>query len=271
MSAPVSIIDTAAYGLVKFGQLDPYDRSWPVGALEAKPVLGIAAAIAEAVAATTIQARQAYGTKHRIRAVEAFCTTPTAVAGVAPTVDVFRHLPVPPAPTAALVSPAAAGNVDNGAHDFAVEFVNAAGDTTPGPVVSVTVTDKTTNGKVLIHLPIGPTGTTARKVISSKAGAHVLYVAATVADNTTTTYTYNIADSSLSVGAATANTAGATILSAPISLASGDVPYLAVPADVNAPVTCDACIYTVRVVTGATTGAIAGLGVNLISQMVEEE
>ena len=187
------------------------------------------AALADGVALTTIGKTLMVGMAapdgtelhHRVRGVRVSAATITAVAaGTDPAVDVYRHLPTPPAITGALVSPAAAGNVDNGAHDFAVEFVNAAGDTLPGPVVSITVADKTTNGQILLNIPIGPTGTTARKIIASKAGAHVLYVADTVANNTAETYTYNIADSSLSTGAATANTAGQTILSETIKLSS---------------------------------------------------
>ena len=52
------------------------------------------------------------------------------------------------------------GRIDAGAHDIAVEFVNAAGDTLPGPVVSVTVANASVNGQILVNLPIGPTGTT---------------------------------------------------------------------------------------------------------------
>lgn len=240
------------------------------------------AALADGVAATTIGKTLVVGaalpdgvaTYHRLRGFTVSVATVTAVAaGTDPTVDLYRHLPTPPAIVgAALESPAAAGNVDNGAHDFAVEFVNAAGDTTPGPVVSVTVADKTTNGKVRLPIPIGPTGTTARKIIASKAGAHVLYVAATVSDNTTETYLYNTADSSLSVGAATANTAGQTVLSAPVKLSSttrslNDQPLYG---DVLAAATevWPGCMYSLRCVTGASSGALTLLNAKVLIELV---
>lgn len=240
------------------------------------------ASLGAGVAATTIGKTLVIGaalpdgvaTYHRLRGFTVSVATVTAVTpGTDPSVNLYRHLPTPPAITAALESPAVAGLVDDGAHDFAVEFVNAAGDTTPGPVVSVTVADKATNGKVRLTIPIGPTGTTARKIISSKTGAHVLYVAATVADNTTETYLYNIADSSLSTGAATANTAGQTVLSASVKLSSttrslNDQPLYG---DVLASATelWPGCMYSLRSVTGAVSGAVTLLNAQVLVEIVK--
>lgn len=241
------------------------------------------ASLADGVALTTIGKTVMVGMAapdgvelhHRVRGVIVSAATITAVAaGTDPAVDVYRHLPTPPAITGALVSPAAAGNVDNGAHDFAVEYVNAAGDTLPGPVVSITVTNKTVNGQVLLNIPIGPTGTTARKIIASKAGAHVLYVAATVANNTAETYIYNIADSSLSTPAATSNTAGQTILSETIKLSSTtrglcDQPLYGTVTAAAAAEVYPGCMYSLRSLTGASSGAVTLLNAQLVVEFIK--
>lgn len=116
--------------------------------------------------------------------------------------------PAPIAPTAALISPAVAGNVDNGAHRYAITFVTADGETEIGIVSgSVTVSDKTTNGKVsLTGIPLGGSAVTSRKVYRTAAGGSTYLLLDTIANNTATTYTDNIADSSLGAQAPTTNT-----------------------------------------------------------------
>lgn len=130
--------------------------------------------------------------------------------------EVSRHLrygdtnlePVPAAPTVALVSPAAPGNVDNGDHRYRVTFVTADGETDGGVISGiVTVADKAVNGKVLVSaIPLGGSAVTARKLYRTTAGGTAYFLLATVADNTTTTYTDNIADASLGAGAPAVNT-----------------------------------------------------------------
>lgn len=105
------------------------------------------------------------------------------------------------APTVALAG-SGAGNVDNGIHKYIVTFVYPSGDTDAivTGVTSVTVTDKTTNGKVSItNIPLGSTGCTARKIYRTVAGGnwYNAKLLTTISDNTTTSYSDNIADSSL--------------------------------------------------------------------------
>lgn len=116
--------------------------------------------------------------------------------------------PAPGAITAALASPAVAGNVDNGAHRYLATFVTADGETEAGAVSSVvTVADKTVNGKVtLTAIPLGGSAVTSRKLYRTAAAGSTYLLLATLADNTTTTYTDNIADASLGAGAPSANT-----------------------------------------------------------------
>lgn len=115
--------------------------------------------------------------------------------------------PAPDAPTVALAG-AGAGNVDNGAHRYLVVFGTADGKTQGGTVsAAVTVADKTVNGKVALSaIPLGGSMVTYREIYRTAAGGSTYLLLATIADNTTTTYTDNIADSALGAGAPTANT-----------------------------------------------------------------
>lgn len=116
--------------------------------------------------------------------------------------------PAPSAPTVALASPSVAGNVDNGAHRYLVTAVTADGETEAGAVsAAVTVTDKTVNGKVeLTAIPLGGSGVTSRKLYRTTAGGSTYLLLATISNNTATTYTDNIADSSLGAQAPSTNT-----------------------------------------------------------------
>lgn len=116
--------------------------------------------------------------------------------------------PAASAPTAALITPAAAGNVENGAHRYAVTLVTADGETELGAVTAaVTVVDRTVNGKVSItNIPLGGSFVTSRKLYRTLAGGSTFLLLATLADNTTTTYTDNIADASLGAQAPSVNT-----------------------------------------------------------------
>jgi len=105
------------------------------------------------------------------------------------------------APTVALAG-IGAGNVDNGDHDYIVTYVTAFGETASGPIVTVTVTDNSTDGKVLItDIPVGPPGTIARKIYRSPEFSGLNFegfnLLTTINDNTTTTYTDNTADADL--------------------------------------------------------------------------
>lgn len=157
------------------------------------------------------------------------------VLDTAPTVEpitvaeAIRHLRIaeasgesaPGAPTVALISPAAAGNVDNGAHRYRVTFVTAVGATDGGDVSdAVTVADKTANGKVTVsNIPIGGAAVTSRKLYRTIAAGSDYLLLATISDNTTTSYTDNIADASLGAGVSTTNTTDDTYITSLIKAA----------------------------------------------------
>lgn len=113
-------------------------------------------------------------------------------------------------PNAALAG-AGAGNVDNGVHIYQVTFVTAGGETggATGLTTSATVADKAVDGKVsLTGIETGLSGwVTARKIYRTVAGGSTYKLLATISDNTTTTYTDNIADASLGATMPTTNTA----------------------------------------------------------------
>jgi uncharacterized phiE125 gp8 family phage protein len=127
----------------------------------------------------------------------------------------------PTAPTAALVTPPAAGNINNGAHRYLVTFVTADGETEAGTISSaVTVSDKTVNGQVLVSgIPLGGAAVTSRKLYRTTAGGVTYLALATISDNTTTTYTDNVADASLGAAAPSTNTTADPYLTTLISVA----------------------------------------------------
>jgi uncharacterized phiE125 gp8 family phage protein len=124
-------------------------------------------------------------------------------------IDQVNSEPAPGSFTVALASPAA-GNVNAGAHRYLSTFVTADGETEAGiPSSVVTVADAGVNGQVsLTGIPLGGAAVTSRKIYRTTAGGTAYYLLATIANNTATTYTDNIADGSLGVGAPTTNTTG---------------------------------------------------------------
>lgn len=123
-------------------------------------------------------------------------------------IDASNQEPAPGLVTAALASPAAAGNVDNGVHRWLAVFVTSAGKTQAGTASApVTVANKTVNGQVsLTGIPIGGPLVTAREIYRTQAGGSTYLLVGTISDNTTTTYTDNVADSALGAQAPTVNT-----------------------------------------------------------------
>lgn len=95
-----------------------------------------------------------------------------------------------------------------GSHSYKVTFVDSTGGETPGGAKSNVVTNdvshKSTN---LAGIPIGPTGTAARKIYRTVAGdTGDYYLVAAIEDNTTTTYTDTMADGSLGAAIPKINT-----------------------------------------------------------------
>ena len=89
-----------------------------------------------------------------------------------------------------------AGNLDASAdYYYAITF---DADVVVNGAFSNTVSTDGSNQKIeLTEIPLGPTGTTNRKIYRTEGDGSALKLVATLADNTTTTYSDNIADGSL--------------------------------------------------------------------------
>jgi hypothetical protein len=99
---------------------------------------------------------------------------------------------------AALASPAAptltplvgSGTFGAGSYNYSISYTNARGETIPGTSAAVTVA---ASGRVQVTLPIGPAGTTGRRVYRSPSagggtGFAQQFLVQTVTDNSTTTW-----------------------------------------------------------------------------------
>ena len=127
-------------------------------------------------------------------------------------IDAQNQEPAPGVVAVALAG--GAGNVDNGSHRYRVTFATADGETQGGDISqSITVSDKTTNGRIaLASIPVGGSTVTARKIYRTAAGGSTYLYLTTIADNTTTTYADNIADANLGAQAPSANTTSDPLL-----------------------------------------------------------
>jgi uncharacterized phage protein gp47/JayE len=115
----------------------------------------------------------------------------------------------PTAPTATLN--ATAGNL-TGTFVYKVTFVTATGETTGSPDSNaVAATAQQMN---LTNIPLGGTGTVSRRIYRQKNGVGNYQLVTTIANNTATTYTDNIADGSLGAVIPTADTSNTLSLAA---------------------------------------------------------
>ncbi len=116
----------------------------------------------------------------------------------------FTTVDAPTACTVALIT--TAGNVDAGTHYYAVTYVNDSGETELGTASNTVTNDATNQQNALTSIPTSPSGSViSRNIYRTKAGGADYYLLATIADNSTTTYTDNIADVSLTGGVANSN------------------------------------------------------------------
>ncbi|MDD5065229.1 MAG: hypothetical protein PHQ35_10795 [Phycisphaerae bacterium] len=102
----------------------------------------------------------------------------------------------PTACTAALVV-TGTGNVDAGVHSYKITYINAVGETEGGAVSNSVTNDGSNKQNSLTSIPVGSASCTSRKIYRNLAGGSIYYYLATVADNSTTTYTDNIADATI--------------------------------------------------------------------------
>jgi hypothetical protein len=114
------------------------------------------------------------------------------------------------ASTAPIVTNGAGGTnlLTAGVYRWKITFVTADGETEAGTASSpLTVDPATELPPALSAIPTGGTSVTARKVYRTVAGGSVYKLSGTIANNSGTTYTDNVADASLTTTAPTTNTA----------------------------------------------------------------
>jgi hypothetical protein len=116
----------------------------------------------------------------------------------------FSHVNAPGACTPTLVN--SDGNLGIGNYSYKITLVTANGETEAGTVSNVVTTDATHKQVQLSAIPTGSFTVTSRKIYRTAAGGSSYNLVATINDNTTTTYTDNIADGSLGAAAPTYNT-----------------------------------------------------------------
>lgn len=103
------------------------------------------------------------------------------------------------APAAPPTAAVGAAGVLTGAYYYSVTFVTALGETAPW-AGTATVVNPSAQQVNLTNIPVGPAGTTARRIYRTPAtpvDPKDYRFLAEISDNTTTTYTDNIADGSL--------------------------------------------------------------------------
>lgn len=115
-------------------------------------------------------------------------------------------------PAAPYNSSLPAGVIPVGKYIYCVTLVNANGETSAGAELTVdsTVVPATASNISLANIPLGPQGTTARKIyrtlIGGATGTEQLVT--TISNNTATTYTDSTLDGSLGAAVPTINTTG---------------------------------------------------------------
>jgi hypothetical protein len=114
------------------------------------------------------------------------------------------------APTAPTVTNGAPGTnlLTAGVYRWKITFVTADGETEAGTASAAKTIDPAAElPPALSAIPTGGTSVTARKVYRTVAGGSVYKLSGTIANNSGTTYTDNVADASLGATAPTTNTA----------------------------------------------------------------
>lgn len=100
----------------------------------------------------------------------------------------------PTTPTTTLIE--SSGNLSVGNYRYRVTYISPAGETTASDQSTIVTTDST-HKQITVTIPIGDGTVTARKIYRTIANGSTAKYLYTISDNTTTTYTDNIADGSL--------------------------------------------------------------------------
>lgn len=114
-----------------------------------------------------------------------------------------KHMTQNVAPVAPAGALAASTNLGIGVYKWAVTFVDAQGESTPGAQLTLTTTSGN-QAASLTAIPLGPAPlTTSRKIYRTAVGGAQLKLLTTLSDNTTTTFNDTTVDGSLGANAPT--------------------------------------------------------------------
>lgn len=195
--------------------------------------------------------------------------TKTSVLGNATPTEPLGGITAPGAPTVALAG-AGAGNLSNGNYTYRVTFVTPDGETDGGTVSAVvTVADFTVNGQVSVsNIAVGPSHVTSRNLYRTVAGGATHRLLSTIANNTTTIFTDNVADGSLGANFPTVNSTGQKTPPSPApivglaglgagNLSNGTYKYKVTFVTVSGETDASAESLGVTVVNNATNGQVA--------------
>ena len=106
-------------------------------------------------------------------------------------------------------------------------YTDSAADSALGAPVPTTATTGTANQTSLTAIPLGPAGTTNRKLYRTVVDGSALQLLTTIAGNTATTYTDTAPDAALGAAAPTSNTSGLVSASGTLNAGSTVVPITA--------------------------------------------
>jgi hypothetical protein len=113
------------------------------------------------------------------------------------------------------------------ANNTTTTYTDSTADASLGADVPTTNTAATANQTTLTAIPLGPGGTTARKLYRTVVNGAQLKLLTTIANNTTTTYTDSAADGALGANAPTTNTSGLVAAAGTINSGSTVIPVTA--------------------------------------------
>jgi Holliday junction resolvase-like predicted endonuclease len=119
------------------------------------------------------------------------------------------------------------GSLSAGVYQYSYTFTTPGGGETKPYPTTVSATAASGGSMALGAIPTGPSGVTGRNLYRTKVGGSTLYLLASIADTSTTSYTDTTPDTSLVTTAPAANsTSGIPILELDLLTAPGDTTHV---------------------------------------------
>lgn len=186
----------------------------------------------------------------------------------------------PSAPVATLVT-IGTGLLTNGDYSYKATFITADGESDVSAVSNTVTVDAAHNKITVSSIPVHPSSKcTSRKLYRTIAGGSTYKYLATISDNTTTTYTDNIADISLGADAPSVDTIPSILEIVTLSERSNDktievldyntfLTYYSDPSASSSTMPDHAALWNKRLYLGPMPSAASTLYVEYIKQQTE--